>query len=780
MEGRLSRAIIVSFLTLAAAIPRPAQAAAEERARSVGNAFVLIRVEGSAPKWKARAIQEFISLNLAGMDRIRVADSFELKDLNCLELDLDCIMAELRVRGVQIFIRGSLDNQELRIASHETWAGSEIASRTLKLGRGVTLTDFRHRVFRVIRPFTEIGGLLDQHPAPLARAAGPQPEGPPPIDERALWRLAVISVILALLFWAPTFVTQARVPGMRRYLTAISLLIPAILFLCVHVKLTTGALVPARLSPAVTILKFWLGGAGWASIVVIAHRFAFSGLRGLDRATYFTIFPILRAWFSVSIWKLFVFVVALWPFLAAGLQVAHLLALAQDTSLTLAAPISILLGCLWYLVWIAYLASHLDGEFLLGTPLDRKRWDAEVRKYFSGYLRRLDIHVNERLLKRTLFLPGKIETVLSYGGGWTRPRVVVNETLLRLALGPLPIEERLEAGERGFADYVAGTLKPKRRRKAGSVDDDEGWAFIERARDFVSGLRIRKTPTDTAVRAQAGPAFNLHNANVLGYVIPSTRPETEALAADNREDLDALGELLTAHYAQFAKDGDQEGYELDDSDPTDRDFLFGALLREQGVLDLRQEILGSFSIAFVHACRHLPMFLGQILSFLKDIYGTGFSKYPDLLADSYAALNSGRHHLTQHIYFQLTGYERMLTTRGDETLLYATSTTIFSEVGAISPTKEDALPLRSTLRNRLIWLSEFFYRPLPHESSAWLRQLSMGALLITVLIVVHHFVHESIEYDHVYTARMEEARRKIVEQEKKQNGDNPDVKPDSK
>jgi hypothetical protein len=715
------------------------------------------------------------------MDRIRVADAFELKDLHCTDVDLDCIMAELRVRGVQIFIRGTLDNQRLRIASHETWTGSEVASRSLSLGRGVTLTDFRHRVFRIIRPFTEIGGLLDQHPAPLAKAAGPPVEGPPPIGERALWRLGVIAVILALLFWAPTFVARKAVPGMRRYLAAISLLIPVLLLLCVHFKLSSEPLVPPRYSPIVTILKFWLGGAGWASIVVIAHRFAFSSLRGLDRVTYFTIFPILGAWLSVSFWKLLVFVVALWPFLAAGLQVAGLLALSRDTALTLAAPTSILLGCLWYLVWIAYVAAHLDGEFILGTRSDHARWGVEVRKYFAGYLRRLDIHVNERLLKRTVFLPGKVETVLSYGGGLTAPRVVINESLLRLALGPLPLEDRQESGEGGFADFATGTLRPKRRRKSGSSDDDEGWALFDRARDALSALKLRRPERQTLVRAQAGPAFNLHNANVLGYVIPSTRPKTEALAADNREDLDALGELLTAHYAQFAKDGDQEGYELDDSDPTDRDFLFGALLREHGVIDLRHQILNTFSIAIVHACRHLPMFLGRIFQFFKDLYTTGFSKYPDLLADSYAALNSGRNHLTQHLYLQLTGRERLLTTRGDETMLYATSRVILAEVGEMKPTDEDALPLRSTLRNRLIWLSEFFYLPVPHQSTAWLRQLTTGAFLITALIVVHHFVHESIEYSHVYAARMEETRRKIAEQEKKEaNGETSNGNPNSK
>jgi hypothetical protein len=494
----------------------------------------------------------------------------------------------------------------------------------------------------------------------------------------------------------------------------------------------------------------------------------------MDRVNFFTIFPILRAWLSVSLWKLLVFLLALWPFLATGMRVAGLLAFSPSTALWLAAPFSILLGCLWYLVWIAYLAAHLDEEFVIGSASDRRRWDAEVRKYFAGYLRRLDIQVNERLLKRVVFLPGTVETVLSYGGGLTPPRVVINEPLLRLALGHLPLEDRLQAGTGGFADFIAGLVRPRKRAKG--KDDDEGWALFSRGKEFIAGLRPRRPVNPASGRAQAGPAFNLHNANVLGYVIPAPSAETEALAADNREDLDALGELLTAHYAQFAKDGDTDDYELDDSDPTDRDFLFGALLREQGVLDLRHQILGTFSLAMVHACRYLPLFMNRAVAFCKDVYALGFSKYPDLLADSHAALNSGRNHLTQHLYLQLTGRERLLTTRGNETLLYTTSRSMLAEVASMAPSKEDSLPLRSTLRNRLVWLSEFFYHPVPHGSAGWMRQLTAGALAIMVLIVAHHFVHESLEYRGVYAARMEETRRKIIEQEKRKetNGEVPD------
>ncbi|HUP55975.1 MAG TPA: hypothetical protein VM598_00880, partial [Bdellovibrionota bacterium] len=453
--------------------------------------------------------------------------------------------------------------------------------------------------------------------------------------------------------------------------------------------------------------------------------------------------------------------VALLPFLASGLQVAHLLGLSHVTGVTIAAPLSVLLGCVWYLVWVSHLSAHLDDEFVVGLRADRRRWDTETRRYFTGYLRRMGIQVNERLLKRALFLPGKVDTVLSYGGGLALPRIVINEGLLRLALGPLPPEDRMQAGEGAFADWMTGTLRPKRRAKKewDDPEEEEGW----NARDLLAKWGFaRKAAEPDTLRAQAARPFNLHNATVLGYVLPEQKERTEALAADNREDFRALGELLTAHYAQFSKE-EEEDQELDDSDPTDRDFLFGALLREQGILELRHQFLGTFSIAVVHACRHVPMRFAWTLGLFRDLYAATFSKYPDMLADAYAALNSGRNHLTQALFHQLTGQERMLTVRADETALYVTSRAILAEVTEIPPTAED-LPLRSTLRNRLMWLSEFFYRPMPDPSSPWMRQLTWGSILIVTLIVAQHFVTETLLYREVYAARMAETRRRIEEQ----------------
>ncbi|HUP58090.1 MAG TPA: hypothetical protein VM598_11600, partial [Bdellovibrionota bacterium] len=297
MGRHSSLAIVVSILALAVAVARPASAG-EDAKPQAGSAWVLVFPGNGTPRWKARALQEFIAQHLGGMERIRLADEVSLQKLGCLELETDCIVAALRTRGVQIFLRGSVEGDRLQLESRETWTGDPVASRTVRLGHGIAVNDFRHRVFRLIRPFTEIGGLLDQHPPPVARETGPVFEAPPVLSDRDFWRLASIAGALARRFWVPCFVTRRRVLGLRWWLAGISLALPLALFACVHLKTASATVVPVPFLPLFTALKYGFGGALWASILLIAHRFSFSALRGLERVSYFTIVSILRAWLS--------------------------------------------------------------------------------------------------------------------------------------------------------------------------------------------------------------------------------------------------------------------------------------------------------------------------------------------------------------------------------------------------------------------------------------------------------------------------------------------------
>ena len=124
MGRHCSLAIVVSILTLAVAVARPALAG-EDAKPQAGSAWVLVFPDSGTPRWKARALQEFIAQNLGGMDRIRLADELSLQKLGCLELETDCIVAALRTRGVQIFLRGNVYDPRTKAPDVEKWLHAE-------------------------------------------------------------------------------------------------------------------------------------------------------------------------------------------------------------------------------------------------------------------------------------------------------------------------------------------------------------------------------------------------------------------------------------------------------------------------------------------------------------------------------------------------------------------------------------------------------------------------------------------------------------------------------
>src|SRR5439155_21875985 len=106
-------------------------------------------------------------------------------------------------------------------------------------------------------------------------------------------------------------------------------------------------------------------------------------------------------------------------------------------------------------------------------------------------------------------------------------------------------------------------------------------------------------------------------ATLLGYATPAPG-QLVPLISDNPQDLAIVRELLSEHYPWFAPDPDEE---YDATDPTDKDFLFGALVHELGVARRNETQLAT-----------LPLALGRSAARLTRRVRLG-------LARRYAALN---------------------------------------------------------------------------------------------------------------------------------------------
>jgi hypothetical protein len=368
-----------------------------------------------------------------------------------------------------------------------------------------------------------------------------------------------------------------------------------------------------------------LGGAAWGLFVLLHLGIAFPIMTGLGNVRHANVGMMLRAWCAASGLRVLLLALFYAPF-------AFAFARAPSMVWMLLVPL-VGLGLHFGVRFLVdRWAARLDRKLVIGEAGAHNRWHPILKKYFVGYVRRLGIDLDRALLDRVLFLPGNAPGVLAYGGGLGAPRIVVHEKLLEVALhataeGPQFQDEDdrgLDPGD-AFGVIVPGGAIPEARKRRPS-------------------------------RARRGwPRLGQHET-LLGAIVPLPAGESVPLIIDDPDEYSVLRDLLTAHYAAF--EPDRYGEEADDTDPTQLDFLFGALLREMGSIQRQDPIL------FV---AHWPAWL---------------SRYPTIVADGYAALNRGLDPLIQFLFHLRTGSTELLTARADEPTLEATSIEILRRTGS--------------------------------------------------------------------------------------------------
>jgi hypothetical protein len=240
--------------------------------------------------------------------------------------------------------------------------------------------------------------------------------------------------------------------------------------------------------------------------------------------------------------------------------------------------------------------------------------------------------------------------------------------------------------------------------------------------------------------------------------LPSARDEAVPLIANTQDDYEVIHSMLTEHYAAFLTD-DDDG-EHDDTDPTQKDFLFGAMLRELGAIRRHESRWATFALA-----------LGECLPGGLAPFGQALAPYrrwaslpAAFVADAYAALGSGADHLVQYLHHARTGDESHLTARADATLLASTTRDILEATAAEQPPGEDRQALLATPRRRLMSLSPFFDRPGPRLHARWMRRAaSLGAAAV-VAALLGRAVVAAVAYHPQYMERirMQEQRAEVL------------------
>jgi len=498
-----------------------------------------------------------------------------------------------------------------------------------------------------------------------------------------------------------------------------------------------------------------VGGLLWGWLAIVNGRLLFPRLgSGIERVRHEALFPLLGAWLRTAGARS-VLLLAYAPAVVVAVIAGRLLAFDERTSKILLIPLAGLVCVFWLLSLVDNLTVYLDVKLVEGVAGERNAWHATVRRYFRGYVRRGGVDLAPELVDGLLFLPaGAKNGVTCYGGGFTRPRILIGPDAREAALGPLPDEAEMPERSSNPEELPLGLLLPDLAtgRKAGP-----GWR-----RDLSE--RMRKRAALAPARAKAIlPRSIGENATLLGWILPTTTEEGLPLISDSSEDFQVVRELLTEHYSGFEKDHRDEEY--DDTDPTQKDFLFGPLLREVGRVLRGESLFETVLLAVDVEWKRISIVTRAALAPFVELYQRLLSGGPAMIADAWAGLNGGRDHLLQHLFRERSGNEGYLTTRADTPRLYQRSKEMVLAVAGETPKGPDTQPLRATLRNRILSLGELLYTSLPEREGARRRMvvrssLAAGALLLLLALGVQ----QAVTYHPVWVARMNQAEARAAEQ----------------
>jgi hypothetical protein len=708
-------------------LPAIALASPSEQPSAPKRASIVVDFAPAAnvPPWIASAFEHTLSRELSGFDRLAPVSKEDLSAHTCSgeassEGETACRLRVYREAAIDIVLFGRVADGEIAYELYQTWTPARLSTGSIETGRGQSMVGLQQATRNVLNPVLKSGGLLDQRPHSFHRTASAA-------DSSSGWSGAELAIVLALLVglalpfgalalyvliaragsWSPI----VRMKSARRVAVAAGV-----------VALGAIALGPGRIAEVVASWPWVFAGIGgllWGAFLVVAVRAIFPPLDGLPRIASHDLPRILLAW-SLLCGERLVLLAALYaPVGWLALALGGWLGIAAPWDIVLVAPVMAFAARLWFASWIECIAVLLDRRLVDGPAAAHNPWSREVTDYLMGYVRRTGWDVDLDVLGSVLFLPGKPGTgIASYGGGSTHVRIVVDKQLLEMVIGPL-VETKPDEKPALWPDWTTAVVVPRSGHPERRATTSSGEFRGRKVRTAYPGVQ----------RKPLGQA-----ATLLGYVFPEPG-QIAPLISDNPRDLAVVRELLSEHYPWFAPDPDEE---FDATDPTDKDLLFGALVRELGIVRRQESLFSTVKLLFGPRVARIT------------------SRQRSRIADAYAAMNFARHHLIQYVHYLRTRSTELLTARAKSDALHRTSMRILTQIDTV-PKKGEAALVR-----RLVWLSRFFAEPVADPRTAKLRRLTAAAVIATLLVAAGVAVKRSLDYHAVYTQRIEAQERELA------------------
>ncbi len=406
-------------------------------AGGVGKVLVDFIAKNPKEAWIAKALEHNVYKDLGDYPQLIPTEKDTLPYGNyCAPSELNCRLKFYHRNGVQIVILGAVKYSRLYFSVFDATTGARVGRGTILPGPQTSLQKIRLQIFYALKVFIEKGGKLEQW--------GSRTIPPPPPPELSLWTSFLLFVekerysfqflllimlvgifIFPAIIWFMLRIGQRKLKKQRVRLGWWALaFVGGVGAILAYLFLGTGPLqiLLGRNNPGWPF--YILGGAAWSVMCWISLRFIFQRLYGLELAPHLVIVSLIKAYFISSLLRILFLALLISPFVG-------LVWLAAAT-FNISTPG---VGCL-FLFWLYYviesLSLALDGEYVLGDATENNPW----HKAMEALARRVEIqqgvHFRE---KGVLFLPTEGWRILTYGGGLSKPRILVGMHFLRLSFG---------------------------------------------------------------------------------------------------------------------------------------------------------------------------------------------------------------------------------------------------------------------------------------------------------------------------------------------------------
>jgi hypothetical protein len=181
--------------------------------------------------------------------------------------------------------------------------------------------------------------------------------------------------------------------------------------------------------------------------------------------------------------------------------------------------------------------------------------------------------------------------------------------------------------------------------------------------------------------------------------------------------------------------------------------LFGALLRELGVVARRDVIFATFGVTVAALATSANPF-ARLFFLPFAAYGRLFATPAAKVADAYAALNGALHHLIQYLSFARGVGAELLTARANVPRLVETTAQMLALAESAKPPERAGRVLGAPSADRAPWLARVFHGgALARPRFPWMRVLGGVAVAALSVALLVRAVSDAIAYHPTYVQR---------------------------